>query len=414
MVLRHAHRPVLRALSDTRVVMIHGPRQCGKSTLARNIANETGRAFIQLDDASTRSAARHDPRGFLEARPGNIVLDEVQLAPELLPAIKLRVDNDPRPGQFLLTGSADVLVLPTISESLAGRMEIVELFPFSQGELEGGEDALLDTVFDSDASFAHSQTRTSMRELVPDAFERALRGGYPEVLERADPERRDAWFRSYLSSILTRDVRDISNLDGLDSLPRLLALLAARTAGLLNASDLARSLALPNTSLRRYLAILEAIFLVMRIPPWSSNLSSRLVKMPKMMLVDSGLASHLNGIDRARLDLDPTYRGQLLENFVALELLKQRAWSRRRPGLFHFRTSTGHEVDFVLEDRSGRIVGIEVKAAATVRESDFKGLRTLRSLVGDRFVRGIVLYTGDQTVGFSSDLTALPFSAVWR
>lgn len=394
--------------------MIHGPRQCGKSTLARTIASETNREFVALDDASTRSAARHDPRGFLEARRGNIVLDEIQLAPELLHAMKLRVDNDPRPGQFLLTGSADILVLPAISESLAGRMEIVDLFPLSQGELENTPDTLLDSVFDADSSFAHTLTRYPTPATSSDILERALRGGFPEVLEREDPERRDAWFRSYLSSLLTRDVRDISNLDGLDSLPRLLALLAARTAGLLNASDLARSLSLPNTSVRRYLTILETIFLVMRIRPWSSNLNSRLVKMPKMMLVDSGLAAHLNGIDRTRLDLDPTFRGQLLENFVALEFLKQRSWSRRRPEIFHFRTSTGHEVDFVLEDRSGRIVGVEVKAAGTVREADFKGLRTLRSLVGDRFVRGIVLYTGEQTIGFSPNLTALPFSAIWN
>jgi hypothetical protein len=320
--------------------------------------------------------------------------------------MKAEVDRHRRPGRFLLTGSANVLLLPRLSESLAGRMEILTLWPFSQAEIEGHTDNFIDAVF--------GQKPPAGGSGVPDLIGRIVRGGYPAVLARPAAARRRAWLGSYLTTILQRDVRDLANVESLAALPRLLALLGARVGSLVNFADVSRDVALPQTTLKRYWQLLEATFLIQTLPPWSVNLGKRLVKSPKLYLLDTGLVAYLLGLDEARLAADRNLLGPLLENFAVMELRKQIGWSRTRPEIYHFRVHAGPEVDIVLEDAAGRIVGIEVQAAATLSPDHFQGLRALAQAAGRRFRRGIVLYTGRQSVPFGSNLYALPVDSLWH
>jgi uncharacterized protein len=404
---RFLKRAILAALSDTPVVLIHGARQCGKSTLARHIAaTDRPAQYITLDDSAVLSAIKADPAGFLAGHDGPIVLDEIQRAPELFVEIKAIVDRNREPGRFLLTGSANVLVLPRLSDSLAGRMEVLTLWPFSEGELANSPASFIDAVF------AVAPPVSGAR--AGDVFSRILRGGFPPAVERTDPERRRAWFGAYVLTILERDVREIAHVDNLAALSRVLTLIAGRVATLVNFAALAVSLAIPQTTLKRYFTLLEATFLTRTVPPWSTNLGKRLIKTPKLFLNDTGLAASLLGLTLDRLQQDTVLRGALLENFVATELLKQAGWSAIRTQLFHFRTASGQEVDFLLESNAGSIVGIEVKASATVTSHDFNGLRALAEMTGARFHRGVVLYTGTGIVPFGANLFAVPVDALWN
>ena len=410
MLKRHIASQIVTALSDTPVVLLNGARQTGKSTLVQQLASERGASkYLTLDNAATLAAARFDPTSLLTGFSGTLVIDEVQRAPELYLALKETVDQDRRPGRFLLTGSANVLLLPRLSESLVGRMEIVTLWPFSQGELAGTRETLIERLFA--AKFTLPASAEFNRS---DLLQRLLLGGYPEVMTRTDVERRQSWFGSYLTTLLQRDVREFANIEGLTDLPRLLALLAARASSLLNLADVSRAISIPQTTLKRYLTLLEMAFLVLPLPAWSNNLGKRLVKAPKLMLNDTGLIAALLGLNEERLGNDGALLGSLLENFVVSEVRKQITWSRTRPQLFHFRTQTGQEVDLVLEDATGKLVGIEVKASAQISSSDFKGLRALQELTGKRFHRGILLYTGTQALPFGPDVYALPLPCLWQ
>lgn len=406
---RHTMPALEAALADTPVVLVVGPRQAGKTTLCQLVADRRGARLLSLDDAATVAAAGADPAGFIAALDGPVVLDEIQKAPALLPAIKLAVDRRREPGRFLLTGSADVLALPRVSESLAGRMEVLTLWPLSQGELVGRREGFIDALF-----AAGSMKLSATGEARADLVDRALRGGFPEAVARRDPERRRTWFRSYVTTMLERDVRNLAQVEGLTDLPRLLNFLAARSASLLNVAELSRSVGLPHTTLTRYLALLERTFLVRRVPAWAGNRARQAVKMPRVWIPDTGLLGHLAGLTSTRLVEEPTAVGPLLETFAASELTKQLGWSRTRAEVFHFRTHGGREVDIVLEADDGRLAGIEVKAAATVGTADLKGLAALREVAGKRFHRGVVLYTGREALPFGSDLWALPISALWQ
>jgi predicted AAA+ superfamily ATPase len=409
MVFRHLTPTLLASLADSPVVFLQGARQTGKSTLAKAlVAASPGWRYLTMDDATTLAAAQSDPVSFVATLQGPSIIDEVQRAPGLALAIKAAVDHDRRPGRFLLTGSANVLLLPKVSESLAGRIEIHTLWPLSQGELEGRPDRFVDSVF-----AAHYHPRELTSQSWPQVVRRLVQGGYPETLRRTAPQRRDAWFGSYLTTILQRDVRDIANVRDLSDLPRLLTLVASRAASLLDYADLARGIGIAQTTLKRYMGLLEATFLLRTLPAWFSNIGKRVVKAPKVLLNDTGLLLHLLGADAQRLSKDTTLGGLVLENFVAMELLKQCGWSRVQPILHHFRTHGGEEVDLVLEDRAGRIVGIEVKASASIEASHFKGLKVLAQATGRRFQRGVVLYTGQHVLPFGSNLLALPLSALW-
>lgn len=409
MLRRHLLSGLRSALSDTPVVLVHGARQTGKTTLTRIVAEERPvRRYVTLDDSTVLAAASADPAGFIAGLDGPVVLDEVQRAPALFPAIKAEVDRRRDPGRFLLTGSANVLLVPKISESLAGRVELLTLWPLSQGEIEGHVETFVDDLFRERLPRAAPAARSG-----PSLIDRIVRSGYPEPLTRTTAERRSAWFSSYITTILQRDVRDLANIEGLADFPRLLALIASRTAGLLNFADLSRSLSMPQSTLKRYVSLLEATFLVVTIPAWSSNQGLRLSKSPKIILADTGLACHVLGMDKARLKIDGNARGALLENFVAMELIKQATWSKAKPKIFHFRTTPGKEVDLVFEDKAGRLVGVEVKSSASVKGDDFNGLRALRDAAGKKFVRGVVLYDGSEVVTFEAGLAAMPLSSMW-
>jgi predicted AAA+ superfamily ATPase len=411
---RSIRTQLMEALEDTPVVFLNGARQTGKSTLVREMAESDHPArYITLDDPTVLSAARHDPAGFLAGIDGPVIIDEVQLAPHLFPALKMIVDRNRRPGRFLLTGSANILLVPRVAESLAGRMEILTLWPLAQSEIEGCEASLIDRLFSGELAGSRLPQDSRGREGRVDLLERVVRGGYPEVVGRKREERRRSWFNAYLTTILQRDVREMANIEGLTELPRVLALLATRASSLHNLADISRSIDIPQTTLRRYLTLLETAFLLVPVPAWSSNLGKRMVKAPKLAMSDTGLLTHLLGANEARLAEDSSLLGRVLENFVVTELRKQATWGRTRPQLFHFRTQAGHEVDLVLEDAAGHLVGVEVKASATVTSSDFKGLRALREMTGDRFRRGIVLYTGGETVGVEMNLSAMPMASLW-
>lgn len=391
--------------ADTPATFVAGARQTGKTTLVRAFDDA---AWLTLDDLGTLAAARADPVGFVARLGPRTILDEVQRVPELFLPIKAAIDRDRRPGRFILTGSANVLALPRVADSLAGRMEILTLWPLSEAELAGRRAAFVDACFEGDPSQLALE-RLPPGQLLP----RVLRGGYPEVVRRKDARARARWFDAYLTTLIQRDVRDLAAIEGLASLPRLLQAIASRAGSPLNLADLGRTIGMNQVTLKRYLTLLQTLYLAVTLPPWFENLGKRLAKTPKIYLNDSGLLAHLLGLDAGGLERQPAAAGPLVENFVVMELFKSAPLSRTRPVLHHLRTSDGHEVDVVLESRQRELVGLEVKAAASVSEADFKGLKLLRGLVGERLRCGAVLYGGGAVLPFGPGLWALPLQALW-
>jgi predicted AAA+ superfamily ATPase len=405
---RHASEIIREALGDTRIVLLNGARQSGKSTLTRLAAGQTPGTVVRLlDDPATLRSATEDPVEFVD-HDGLMVIDEIQLAPELLRPIKLAVDLDPTPGRFLLTGSSQILALRSLPDALPGRMEIIELWPFSQGEITGGPDRFIDAAFDLGPALAYE---SDLRRR--DYLERVVTGGFPEAVKRS-PRRRAAFFDSYLTTLIDRDVLQLASIHSRTELHRLLALLAARTAGLLVHSTLASQSEIARTTLVRYLDLLAQVFLIKLVPAWSASGTTRAIGTPKLAFVDTGAATHLLGQDARRLAEPGGASGPMIENFVLMELARQLTWSDERARLYHYRTKDKVEVDAVLETPDGRVVGIEVKAGATVRTEDLAGLRHLRRQIGDRFVAGYVLYTGQQTLPFGDGIRALPIEALWQ
>ena len=408
---RHIDLQLTEALLDTPVVLVNGARQSGKSTLVKSVVEADGkpRQYLTLDDIAVLNAAKSDAAGFINALQGPVTLDEVQRAPDLFLAIKAAVDRDRQPGRFLLTGSADVLVLPGIADSLAGRMEVLSLWPLSCAEM--ADSALFNR---ADALFAGNWSALAVPPCERgDLVARLLAGGFADAVTRTSPRRRDAWFDSYIQAILQRDVRDLANLEQLTEIPNLLQLLATRSGTLLNFAELSRTAGLAQSTLKRYFALLEMLFLVVRLPSWERNLGKRLVKAPKVFLPDSGLLSHFMATTPEGMLAKPGLPGAMVETFVLTELLKHVAFSAIGLSLWHYRTLTHIEVDFVLENRQGLITGIEVKASATVDGKDFKGLRHLAETEPAIFQHGIVLYAGREVVPFGDKLWAVPLSLWW-
>ncbi|MCC6745404.1 MAG: ATP-binding protein [Acidobacteria bacterium] len=403
---------VQAALADTPVVLVNGPRQSGKTTLVSELVPKaTERRYVTFDDLVVQAAARSDPAAFVANLSGTVSIDEVQRVPQIFLPIKAAVDRERSAGRFLLTGSANALALPKVADSLAGRIEIVSLWPLAQAEIESASNSnFVDALLNGTAG-DHAAAPAEPRG---ESFDRLLAGGYPAALERSDVNRRDAWFASYLATVLERDVRDLAGIENLTVLPRLLALLCSRSGGLLNSADLASGLGLSRPTISKYVTILERLFLVRIVPAWARRVSVRLTKAPKVFAVDTGLAAHLLGADRARIELDGALAGSLFESFVVGEIFKLASWSAAKPAISYFRTSDGREVDVVVETRSGDVAGIEVKAGQTVTSSDFRGLRTLADLTGPRFAGGVVVYTGAETVAFGERLFAVPVSRLWR
>jgi predicted AAA+ superfamily ATPase len=372
------------------------------------VGERRGYRYFSFDDEAARQAAQTDPIGFVADLPERVILDEVQRVPTLFTALKAAVDRRRAPGRFILTGSANVLLVPSLADSLAGRMGILRLHPLAQCELARKQPGFLDALFGG--SF---RTRTTPRLGVALA-ERIVAGGYPAALARPTYVRRSAWYRDYVETQVQRDVRDLSRVRSLEALPRLLALAAGYTAQLLNISDLAGPFQLTRQTISDYVALLEHVFLLERVPPWHSNRLSRLVKTPKLHMGDTGLACALLGIDAADLRGDRATLGPLLETFVLQELKRQASWHPSAISFFHFRDRDGGEVDIVVEKGAGSIAGIEVKASATVTNADFRGLRKLKDTSGKRFAAGIVLYDGEISASFGDGFHAVPIRALWE
>src|ERR1044072_7433676 len=407
MVERSLTGPLLAALSDTPVVIVVGGRQTGKSTLVTGLAEKGHEArYVTFDEPIELAAVRRDPAGFVDRLDGPVILDEIQRVPELLLPIKAAVDRDRAPGRFLLTGSANVLLLPSVADALAGRGEGVTLRPLSAAELRGRpNDSFVELLF-ADGSPSPGMEALSDAELIS----RLRSGGYPEAVARDDEERRRRWFASYMTTILERDVRALADIDRLEELPILLSAVALRSRGPLNKSGLSQDLGMANSSIDRYLLLLDRVFLVRRFAAWHNRLHPRLVKAPKALVSDSGLLCQLLRADADRLAEDAALRGLVLEGYVGMELVKSAEVARGGASVMHYRTSKGVEVDFLVESSDGRVAGVEVKGGGTVDAQDFKRFERLERVLGDRFARGVILYTGDRVVSFGDRLAAWPIA----
>lgn len=402
---RWIEKRVRDELSDTRVVLLAGPRQAGKTTLAKKVASERA-TFLTLDDPSVLSAAKDDPVGFVRGLD-RATIDEVQRAPELILAIKRSVDEDQRPGRFLLTGSANLLTIPKVADSLAGRMAIVDLLPLSISEIQKRQSHFLEEAFRGRAS--------KPKDLIlgEDLVTAVLAGGYPEVVLRKTWNRRRDWCLDYVRAIVERDVRDIAQIDKVQQLPRLLRVLAHHSGQLVNYSGLGAPLGLNHVTTQKYAGLFEQLFLTRQLPPWSNNELKRLIKTPKVHFLDSGLLAALRDLSPQRIAEDRGTFGALLETFVLSEVLKLSTWAGQRFTFSHFRDKEQNEVDIIIEDQDRKTVGLEVKASATVAAADFSGLRKLEEAAGKRFTLGLVLYDGDAVVPFGPKLFAAPISSLW-
>jgi len=405
---RHVRGDVLEALADSRAVALLGARQVGKSTLVAEIAsNENPARLISLDDDATAAAARADPTGFIADITGPAAIDEIQRAPQLLLAIKRRLDADQTRGQFLLTGSANILSLPTVADALPGRVEYLTLWPLSQGELHDVRGSFIDGLFDG-----HVPKLTEMPVGRSVLAPMLVTGGYPEAQGRS-PRGRARFFSSYIASIIGRDLDDVANVRNVENIERLLFVIAARSGGLTSFHGIGADLELDANTVRSHTKILEDLFLVRQLKPWHVNLGSRQIKSSKTYIVDSGMLAYLIGADERRIAEDGVVAGTTLESFVAMELLRHADWTDRPVQLFHYRDKQQREVDIVIERHNGDVIGIEVKASATPAAGDFTGLRYLRDKLGDRFKAGVVLHTGADTLPFGDRLAAVPVAGLW-
>ena len=396
-------------MPDTRVVVILGARQVGKSTLLEQVAatEKADRRILTFDDQAIRAAATADPAGFIAGLRTPVALDEVQRVPEVMTEIKLRVDRDQSPGQFTITGSANLLEMKQVRKSLAGRAEYLRLHPFSQGEVNGRQER-----FVPDLALGHFPEIVDAPVGRPAYADLLAKGGYPEAQLRA-PNRRARFFQSYIDGIMDKDLATLGDVADRALVARLLSAIGATSAAELNVERLSRTMGAPATTLRRHVELLETLFLIKRLPAWSNNLLARSIKRPKVHVADTGLLAYLVGADAVRIADDPDLGGMFFETFAAMELDRQISWLEDRPQLFHFRDREQREVDLVMAHRDGSVSAVEVKSAATVYERDFRGLAFLRDKLGQAFKAGALPYTGANTVAFGDRLAAVPISGLW-
>ena len=403
---RHIEKRLKESLKDSPVVLIQGSRQCGKTTLAQAVEKSADYKYLTFDDENTRIHAVEDPLNFVNSLPERVILDEAQRAPEIFPSIKLSVDRDRAAGRFILTGSVNLLQIKQIKESLAGRMDILRLHPFSQNELEQTTPKFPGLLFAPDFSINQDLPNKNLY------IDRIVTGGYPTVHKRSKT-RRHNWYRTYIESIVNSDARTISGIRSIETLPRLLEVAAGRTACLLNVNNLASSFQLDRLTIDSYLTLLEKMFLLEKIPAWYSNRAKRLVKSSKIHLCDTGIICALLDLDEAALLEDRVLFGHILETFVLQELKRQSSASNRNYTFYHFRNKDGEEADIVIQ-RGIKLAGVEVKASGTIKKSDFNGLRKLRDAAGKNFASGILFYNGDSIVSPSKSLYALPIRKLWE
>lgn len=406
---RHIKPYLAKALKRSPVVLLNGARQVGKSTLVKEFQKEKEYTYLTFDDETVYIAAKNDPTGFINSLQKPIIIDEVQRVPEIFLPIKIDVDNNRVAGRYLLTGSANPLLIPHLGDSLAGRMEIVDLMPLSQGEIAGTIEGWINTAF-SAKPFIQPQETISKRIL----YQKIITGGYPSSVLASNDEDRDAWMKSYINLLLQRDIKDLAQIEKITELPNLLKILAHRASNLLNVAEISRECKMVAQTVHRYIALLQTIFIITLQQSWHTNLSLRYIKSPKVYIVDSGLLSYLLGINLERSFTEQVAMGKVLENFILNELKKQATWSKTGPDAYHFRTTSGTEVDILLENRQGEIVGIEVKSAEKISPDDFKGLKLLAQNMDQKFIRGVVFYCGSQVVPFGDKLWALPITCLWQ
>ncbi|MCC5853078.1 MAG: ATP-binding protein [Alkalimonas sp.] len=394
------------AQQDTPVILLAGPRQAGKTTLVRQIAEQQELRYLTMDDELTLLSARRDPVSMIRSLD-RAVIDEIQRAPQLLLAIKKSVDEDRRPGRFLLTGSANLMALPTVSDSLAGRMETLSLLPLSQSEIESKTANWLDRAFTGSILTAKQPV------IGDDLVDRVLAGGYPEAITRTSARRRITWAQQYIEALIQRDVRDIASIDKLDQLPRFLQALAQTAGQMCNYSQLGGQVGLDGKTAARYISIFEQMYLLKRVDVWARNRLNRVVKTPKLQFIDSGLLSTLLGLSKDEIQQDRTRFGNALETFVFGELLKHSAAADGHYRLLYYRDTDKFEVDLVIENAAGQLIAVEVKASATVKEKDLRGLKKLASMAGEQFKMGVLLYDGTETMPLGDGIWAAPLASLW-
>lgn len=399
---------VFEALEVMPIILLRGARQSGKTTLVKSIAKkDPDYQYLTFDHLPVLTAAKEDPSGFINRVEKPVILDEIQKVPELFLPIKMDVDEHREPGRYLLTGSADPLLMPKLGDSLAGRMRLLSLWPFSQGEIRGTRENFLERAFKGELLRGAPCGKECLISLI-------VQGGYPVPFAMKTEQQKQNWFLDYISLVLQKDVLDLSKIENVSEMPRLLTLLAARVGSLLNLEELSRSLKFPSMTLHRYFELLRSLFFIYLLPPWSKNFGKRLVKSPKIYLNDTGLLLFLLNMDQTRLRQDPHLFGSVLENFVVIELIKQISWHPKIIHPYHYRDYSKNEVDIILEGPGGDLLAIEVKSSETVTKSDFKGLKALQEQAGDRLIHGIVLYSGTDAIPFGEKLTACPISSLWE
>lgn len=410
---RRLEAVIRQLMVDEPVIVLTGPRTVGKSTLLRRMADDLGVDVIDLDDPTIRRLVSDDLALYATA-DSPVLIDEFQHVLELLEAIKAELNRDTRPGRFLLTGSTRYSTLPATAQSLTGRVHVEMVWPLSQGEIAGTDESFVDGLFATDGPLLPGvRSRASREQYV----ERVLAGGLPAALRRRPGPARSRWYYNYLTLVVERDVLDISNIRQRTVLPGVLRTLAAQTAQLLNVAAAARAAGIPPSVGEDYVRLLESVFLVHRLPAWGTTLGSRVNRMPKVHLVDSGLGGWLLGLSPSALarrqPASMSEFGHLLETFAVAEVLKQAAWTEEPVHTGHFRTSDGHEVDLILERHDGRCYAFEVKAGATYRPDDLRGLIRLRERLGPAFTCGILLYLGERGAQIDDRLYVLPLDQLW-
>lgn len=413
MIERKLKNNVLDALQGFPVVYVNGPRQAGKSTLVQKLAAKEWPAdYVTFDEATMLGAAEANPESFLRAYENRLILDEVQMVPDLFRVLKLLSDEarledkSSANGRYLLTGSANIMALPQLSDALVGRMRVLTLYPLSALEISGGKGDFLSRLMSNGFKPATIKRKGHITDIIKQAT-------FPEITDE-DNERRRQWFESYITTILQRDVRQIADIAKLGVLPNLLKVLAGRAGGLVNEADISRAIGQNAVTAKNYRVLLQMMFLTFDVKPWFRNIGKRLVKSPKSYIIDTSLLCHLQQVDMENVAInDPYLFGHIFENFVATELIKQLSSSVDPAELYHFRTSDGKEVDFVLERPDGKLASIEVKGRDAVSEADFKGLKELGKQTKDDFICGIVLYRGNKVIPFGDRMWAVPVDAMW-
>ncbi len=405
---RNVRNKIITSLKDTPVVMVAGPRQCGKTTLVKQIMAEDS-VYITLDDVNQLAFAKSDPLGFIRNFNNRcVIIDEIQRVPELFLPIKQSIDENRLPGRFLLTGSTNAMALPQVADSLAGRLEVIPLLPLAECEIQGNYSHFLEKILTGKIP------ETKQIRIREQLINKVLTGGFPEALLRTETNRRISWFNQYILSIVQKDMQDLGQIDHVSIMPRLIQMIANQAGCLVNYTEVSNALGLSRQTVARYLQLLEQLFIFQELPAWNRNDNKRLIRTPKVHLVDSGLLCALRRMNTEKIHRNPEIFGNLVESYVLCELQRLASWHDEPLYFSHYRDKDQTEVDIVLETISGDVIGIEVKSSATLKKDHFQGLQRLKKVAGEKFLMGILLYDGDHSNAFEENLFAAPLGVLWE